>query len=401
LSGKILFFSIAVFSYFSPKEAGGIIFDYAQLIDSSEESQSEISERSVQLIDENATLAAQEVLVRELHSRGINMRFLGRLRSFCKSTNIRSFLLAECLARFWKCELRHLWRDVMRHEKTPSAEPFQKITSSYLNMLLRDQDYWRNLKQKLPEKFPSALSPEELAEDFSLQQVPFVIRSALLRLLVCLNIELEKTTLAELLKACADSVNTLQSFEFVSGDILNMNCRTKHMNMVDKADAYAYMYQAAAVAKKNPGTASRLLNLALGKLLTAMKTSGSDLELQFKFCLCRVELFKLTDQASYYTLAKEAISALTIKVELLGSAMLPNVMMLGARLELIKRKRHGNDVTLEFRFVALDLWQAALKSYKTHLGSFLAAGQPIDGLKTGLLPFLLKARTNKEGVFFV
>lgn len=366
------------------------------------ESQSEISERSVVLSDDVSTLAAQELLVREFHSRGINMRFLGRLRSFCKSEKIRSFLLAECLARYWKCELRHLWRDVMRHEKTPSAEPFQKITSSYLNMLLSDTEYWKEVKGKLVEKFPGALSEEEFSDAFALYEVPYVVRSALMRLLVCLNIELEKSTLAELQQACQDGKLTLGTFEFVSGDILNMNCRTKHMNTVDKADAYAYMYQAAAIAKKNPSTASRLLNLALGKLLTAMKTSGSDLELQYKFCLCRVELFKLTDQASSYTLAKEAISALTIKVELLGSAMLPNVMMLGARLELIKRKRliKTDDLSLEARFGPLDLWMAALKSYKTHLSSFLAAGQSNEGIETGLLPFLLKVKSFCSYFFF-
>ncbi len=340
--------------------------------------------------------------MRELHSRGINMRFLGMLRSFCTMPKIRSFLLAECLARFWKCELRHLWRDVMRHEKTPSAEPFQKITSSYLNMLLGDDSYWLELKERLQNKFPGALSAQEMAPEFSLQD-QFVIQAALMRLLVCLNIELEKSSLSALLGACTEGLEKLRMFEFVSGDVVNMNCRTKHMNTVDKADAYAYMYQAAAFAKKNPGAASRLFSMAVGKLLTAMKTSGTDLELQLKFCQCRVEIFKLEKDVSSYSLAKEAISALSIKVDMLGSAMLPSVMMLGARLELIHRKRtelDGGDMLHKY-LTPLDLWIASLKAYKSHLSNFLSAGQSDVDVQFGLHPFLIKVLKEKKNVRFV
>jgi hypothetical protein len=353
-----------IFLTLTRPQTGGIIFDYAQLIDSKEETQSEISERSVNLTAVHDTLAAQEVLVRELHSRGINMRFLGTLRSFCTAPNMRLFLLAECFARFWKCELRHLWRDVMRHETTPSAEPFRKVTSRYLNTLIKDASYWKQLKTNLPVKFPSVLSVEESAEDYPLREffAP-AYQAALVRLLECLNIELERGTLTALLDACSKGLQALSAFEFVSGDILHMSCRTKHMSTVDKADAYAYMYQAAALSKTNAGTASRLLSMALGKLLTAMKTAGTDLELQFKFCQCRVESFKLNADSEALSLAQDALSALKKKLELMGSPILPNVLLLSARLQMVKLKRITDPSAAE-RFQPLELALVALKSYK-------------------------------------
>ena len=45
--------------------------------------------------------------------------------------------------------------------------------------------------------------------------------------------------------------------------------------------------------KTEPDTSARLLDLALTKLETALKTSGADWELQYKLCACRVEVFRL------------------------------------------------------------------------------------------------------------
>ncbi len=258
-----------IFSKLVKPEEGGIVFDYAAVINSTvSKSVSEISEATLNFRNVSAILTSQEVLVRELHSRGINMRFLGLLRSFCILPKIRLFLLGECLARLWKCELRHLWRDVMRTEKTPSAEPFRKITCRFLNLLLGDASYWTTLRTRLTEKFPGILSAEELSPEFDFRKACRDCYSlALPRLLVFLNIELEQTTHSSLMDIAA-SEDEIGKFEFVAGDVLDMGCRVKHMNTVDKADAAAYMYQAAELAKTKPETASRLLNLALAKLLT-------------------------------------------------------------------------------------------------------------------------------------
>lgn len=178
-----------VFNLLKKSEEGGIIYDYARLIDSEAQTESEIYEGS-DFGSMEKVLAAQEVLVRELHSRGINIRFLGLLRSFCKGPKIRLFVLAQCLARLWKCEIRHLWRDTMRNERTPSEEPFRKVSARFLNLILSAQTYWSTLKTRLMNKFPGVLSEEEMEEAFDIRATHAGMRNfvSFVCLLVCLYV---------------------------------------------------------------------------------------------------------------------------------------------------------------------------------------------------------------------
>jgi hypothetical protein len=381
-----------LFSKLVRPSEGGVIFEYAKAIDALEGSASEVSEQRLNLTVPTI-LASHEVLVREMHSRGINMRFLGLLRSFCTHEKVREFLLGECLARLWKCELRHMWRDVMRKEKASSAEPFRKVTSAYLNLVVGQDSYWAGVKQSLMEKFPSVLSAEEQAPGFDLRvHNGLIYWLALPRLFLFLNVELDKTTYRELMERTGKGVAEIQKFEFVAGDIVQMGCRIKHMNTVDKADAAAYMYQAAKLSRQNPATGLRLVNMALGKLLTAMKTCGTDLELQFKFCLCRIAIFKLDRKPENCVLAAAALSALTKKLEELNAPLLPTVRLQNARLLALSgmKFKEGTVTAAEDLQASADEAFAALALHKKRMEVLSGEGTSQEDAYAAVLPFLIR-----------
>jgi hypothetical protein len=45
-----------------------------------------------------------------LQERGVNLRFLGRVRTFCEEPSVRAALLAEMVARVTQKHLRAQWR---------------------------------------------------------------------------------------------------------------------------------------------------------------------------------------------------------------------------------------------------------------------------------------------------
>jgi hypothetical protein len=73
-----------------------------------------------------------------MHSRGINMRFLGHIRAGLAvgAPSLRQVVLAEALARLWKSQLRHIWRDTMESEAVPSEEPFRRVAAQFLNVVV-------------------------------------------------------------------------------------------------------------------------------------------------------------------------------------------------------------------------------------------------------------------------
>lgn len=170
-------------------------------------------------------LSMLETLEQDLHARGINIRCLGRLRAMMPADNLprskcnvlRVLIIAECLARVWKSQLRHLWRDTMEGERLPADEPFRRVTAQFLNLLCAvNTPYWQtDLRAMLQAKFPLLLSPEEMAEGNLFQLVADVFPTAVLRLCSFVNITLREgmisSSTAGLAKAVAD--NQLDSFE--------------------------------------------------------------------------------------------------------------------------------------------------------------------------------------------
>ena len=109
---------------------------------------------------------ALKVLTEELHRRGINCRYLGRVRSHCLTEAARNVLLVEIVARVVKNILRERLRVLSRTLRVPGEMPYRKAIVGLLNMVLghppaQSQAFWRELLVEIQVQFQQALSAAE------------------------------------------------------------------------------------------------------------------------------------------------------------------------------------------------------------------------------------------------
>ncbi len=109
------------------------------------------------------------------------------------------------------------------------------------------------------------------------------------------------------------------------------------------------------------------------------------MELQFKFCICRVEIYKLELRGrvgnTALDLAEVALSALIKKLEEQKSPLLPTVLLEHARC----RSFHPHEPHIS---TALELAAEAYRAYKVHAAAFVVSEETGHAVKAGLLPFL-------------
>jgi len=114
--------------------------------------------RSLSQLDKE--LRMEDILIR-LHRAGINIRFLGEVRSHVTNEAQRKLLLTEIYARVFKNEIRRKLRDC----KSPHASAYAQLCLNFLNTIFGSQPVsnilWTAMKKPLQRRFPSALSTEE------------------------------------------------------------------------------------------------------------------------------------------------------------------------------------------------------------------------------------------------
>ncbi|GAB5364258.1 hypothetical protein AAMO2058_000954400 [Amorphochlora amoebiformis] len=93
-----------------------------------------------------------------LHMNGVNVRHLGRVRSFTKSVYWRSGLLVEAVARTLKQLLRQRYRTVMRTTAGLSLEPLRVEIARFLNSWFgntpKSNRLWAALHNEVSRRFP-------------------------------------------------------------------------------------------------------------------------------------------------------------------------------------------------------------------------------------------------------
>jgi hypothetical protein len=113
-------------------------------------------------------------LISYLHQRGINVRYLGLVRSHLSQEHWRSYLLLEIIARTLKNEFREQCRARMKEIQYISDSPFRRIAIEFINLVFHNsaesQNYWNStLKSLINSKFQSGLSSAELNPKFDLK----------------------------------------------------------------------------------------------------------------------------------------------------------------------------------------------------------------------------------------
>ena len=108
-------------------------------------------------------------LLTYLHQAGINIRYLGVLRSHLRTAAMRDMLLVEMLARVLKAEMRRRWRERMSTVRYISDGAYRRCSIDFCNLVFFNskdsRTYWQTeVKQQLIAKFQSqtdtALQPQ-------------------------------------------------------------------------------------------------------------------------------------------------------------------------------------------------------------------------------------------------
>jgi hypothetical protein len=115
---------------------------------------------------------SRQVLIQQMHQWGINVRYLGLLRSHLSGTDLSKRILIEMIARVSKNFLRKRLRQA--HSERRSVE---QVVADYLNLLFGNNSasllFWRFfIKTQIESKFGKycfALAPEELRLDYDLR----------------------------------------------------------------------------------------------------------------------------------------------------------------------------------------------------------------------------------------
>eukprot|EP01125_Pyxidicula_operculata_P017085 TRINITY_DN5945_c0_g1_i2.p1 TRINITY_DN5945_c0_g1~~TRINITY_DN5945_c0_g1_i2.p1 ORF type:complete len:1909 (-),score=399.00 TRINITY_DN5945_c0_g1_i2:471-6197(-) len=179
----------------------------------------------------------------ELHTDGINVRHLGLVRYHATSRHLKNATLKEMIARVVKNTIRCALREEMKKLGIPSQEPYIKVVTNFLNLVLcRKGDYmkfWADIKTKIVDKF----GPESFTEDE--MDIRFVLMDhvnlgeLVLRILHISDITLTPNAREEL-------TSNPNKFTFVDIDI-QLNSRVKQLNIVNFSTAIKLSIEATRV----------------------------------------------------------------------------------------------------------------------------------------------------------
>jgi hypothetical protein len=217
--------------------------------------------------------AALATLTEQLHRHGINCRYLGRVRSHCKTEAARQVILVEIVARVVKNLLRERLRVLSTKLTVPGEMPYRLCIVSLLNTVLghppkESAIFWRELQVEIQVQFRGALAPtEQTPEHLAFLRQELSMYLLLKRLQRLAAVTLSKQSLQELKASPAD-------FRVVLPDIEHVFAQVTHMNIVSYAEGMS-LYLAS---RQEGGNCSRrLFRLAESKFDGAVRSTPDNL----------------------------------------------------------------------------------------------------------------------------
>ena len=122
-------------------------------------------------LHESAVVTAQSLsnisshasLVQILHSKGINLRLIGKMIPHANGKAARVFLIEEMISRILKHHIRDRYQSEMEENLLVFQESFRKISCDVLNRLLDpNNDLWLFVKKEAKQKYHFDLSQDDL-----------------------------------------------------------------------------------------------------------------------------------------------------------------------------------------------------------------------------------------------
>ena len=216
----------------------------------------------------------EEQLTELVHREGINIRYLGRVRSELKRKDLPELsriLLNEMCARIIKNHLKRKLRDRVE-QQAYGDHMFTVTVMNYLNFVLGQakdpaDDFWKKqegIKFELSRRFRGSLSAREMLSTFDLR--PLISMAKLLRRVGQLTgVRITK-------KAWEELDQQPDTFRLVSSDVKKVSARVKQMNIIALAEANELSIRSYDFLS-NPRGSQRLFNLAMHKFEMCIRST--------------------------------------------------------------------------------------------------------------------------------
>jgi ribosomal protein S17 len=213
-------------------------------------------------------------LVARMHSRGVNLRHLGRLRQRVDSERGHRLILSMALSRAFKSKLRKRMRYSVQNQKhtgVSSESACKDVVLHFFNSVLGHTDesdrFWRvSIKKTLKKKFPFILTAEEEHEDYDLR------KAGCIKLTFMMSFKLG---LVQFPSAVTEAIfRDYTSVRLVETDILSIPATIKHSHLTHIFNGNICMFEAAK-GNHMSSDALRLLRQAREHLVTATNMSPS------------------------------------------------------------------------------------------------------------------------------
>lgn len=209
----------------------------------------EVNRATARLIDEVLPKVAQEMsklTANEvaklnfsiyLHSRGINLRHMGKIRNLIPASRetipIRTALMLQIISRTLKQIARDFQRRWMKSERSTSEQGMFIILSQFLNLIVgshrNSETFWRNqLIVGVIQRFGKCAIDNDENNLYVLRSVPEVLKTVVRTFIKMIGIRLKDITLQLFLKDKHPN-----QFEFFVEDIAGMEPIVKYMHIVD------------------------------------------------------------------------------------------------------------------------------------------------------------------------
>eukprot|EP00012_Vannella_robusta_P006108 CAMPEP_0206200834 /NCGR_PEP_ID=MMETSP0166-20121206/11140_1 /ASSEMBLY_ACC=CAM_ASM_000260 /TAXON_ID=95228 /ORGANISM="Vannella robusta, Strain DIVA3 518/3/11/1/6" /LENGTH=753 /DNA_ID=CAMNT_0053619297 /DNA_START=317 /DNA_END=2574 /DNA_ORIENTATION=- len=128
-----------------------------------------VPEFASSLANEDHHISIDDILVK-MHRAGINIRFLGEVRSLVTNLSQRKTILTEICARVFKNEIRKKLRD----SKSTQPTAYARLCINFFNTIFGDKPisktFWQAIKKPMLQRFVQALSANELQRDFDVRK---------------------------------------------------------------------------------------------------------------------------------------------------------------------------------------------------------------------------------------
>jgi len=285
------------------------------------------------------TQKAQEIikLLNFIHSKGINIRYLGLICQNITNRFIRNLFFTEVVARVWKKIIRARIREMMDLTKRPSEGPYKQIISDIFELILstnktKHREFWTstqpgNFKYIALKVFPKCLSPSDKSQNLDLRSV-IDCKLLVYRLIQMLNIRVNADAFSQFLSN--------PKYIISDKDIEEVGSVVKYPNIIDFSAGSQLIYESQRISNQTdapPIEIIRWIDNSQIKLQNALRS----MPLSFKVLL-KLSLTYLL-RANVCTDFRESIERLKSAIILIKQASFaqknqPKLLALHAMIQL-------------------------------------------------------------------